>query len=91
MIPVDIQLAKAIGARILELRLQCGLTQLELAERIGSQRPVVTRMERGLHVPAVQTLARVAQAFGIGLAELFQGVDSTPRHNIMRSVLKETA
>lgn len=40
---------RLIGARIRELRLEAEITQGELAEKVGSYRPVLARIERGGH------------------------------------------
>ena len=49
-----------IGARI-----AAGLTQKELAERIGATQPAIARLERGERLPTVETLYRLAKALGV--------------------------
>ena len=47
--------------------MQRGLSQAELARRIGLSRSVIARLEAGGVEPRLTTLDRVAQALGVGL------------------------
>lgn len=63
-------LAGSRANRLADLRKQTGLTQEELAERIGVDQPRVSRMERGdLSRTEVGSLAAYAEAMG-GTLEL---------------------
>ena len=44
------------------VRTEAGLSQVELALRVGTRQPVVSRWERGLDEPRVSTLARIMRA-----------------------------
>ncbi len=50
---------------LLDARKNAGLTQQELAERIGTDKGYVSRVERGLIIPSVSTLYRIAAAMGL--------------------------
>ncbi|MBR3559742.1 MAG: helix-turn-helix transcriptional regulator [Bacteroidales bacterium] len=50
---------------LLDARKNAGLTQQELAERIGADKSYVSRVERGLIIPSVSTLYRIAAAMGL--------------------------
>ena len=50
---------------LLDARKQAGLTQEELAQRIGANKGYVSRLERGLTIPTVSTLYRIAAAMGL--------------------------
>jgi len=50
---------------LLDARKNAGLTQQELAERIGANKSYVSRLERGLTIPTVSTLYRIAAAMGL--------------------------
>ena len=52
------------GGLVRDLRREAGLTQVELAERMGVAQPEVARLEAGGSVPQVPTLARVARGWG---------------------------
>ena len=53
---------------LLKARHEAGLTQAEVAERMGTQAPAVARLERSLatgkHSPSVATLRKYAKACG---------------------------
>jgi DNA-binding XRE family transcriptional regulator len=53
---------------ILAARKAAGLTQAQIAERMGTQTPAIARLERALatgkHSPSLNTLKRYAQALG---------------------------
>ncbi len=53
---------------LLKARQEAGLSQAQLAERMGTQAPAVARLERSLatgkHSPSVATLRKYAQACG---------------------------
>ena len=50
---------------LLDARKNAGLTQAELAARIGAEKGYISRIERGLIVPSVSTLYRIASAMGL--------------------------
>ena len=52
---------------LLDARKKAGLTQAELAERIGADKGYISRLERGLTVPTVSTLYRIAAAMGLAV------------------------
>ena len=53
---------------LLKARQDAGLTQAQVAERMGTQAPSVARLERALatgkHSPSVATLRRYVKAYG---------------------------
>jgi transcriptional regulator with XRE-family HTH domain len=57
-----VKLAKALGDAAREARLRAGLTQADVAERIGVATEVYGRLERGLLMPSVPTLRRLCLA-----------------------------
>jgi len=56
---------------LLKARQSAGLTQAEIAERMGTKAPAVTRLESSLssgkHSPSIATLKKYAQALGCRL------------------------
>lgn len=50
---------------LLDARKKSGLTQQQLAERIGANKSYISRVERGLIIPSVSTLYRIAAAMGL--------------------------
>jgi ribosome-binding protein aMBF1 (putative translation factor) len=54
----------ALAAQVIEARARAGLTQAELAERMGTSQSAVARLESGKAHPSVATLEKLAQATG---------------------------
>ena len=52
---------------LLDVRKNAGITQQELAERIGANKGYISRIERGLIIPSVATLYRIAAAMGLSV------------------------
>lgn len=52
----------SIARAIIRTRVAAGLSQKELAEKIGTTQSVIARLESGEHLPSVSTLKRVAEA-----------------------------
>jgi ribosome-binding protein aMBF1 (putative translation factor) len=52
----------AVAKAVIAARSRAGLTQAELAEKMGTTQPAVARMESGRIQPSLQTLHRLAQA-----------------------------
>ena len=50
---------------LLDARKNARLTQAELAERIGADKSYISRIERGITVPTVATLYKIAAAMGL--------------------------
>src|SRR5581483_11037219 len=58
-------------AALRERRLECGLTQTELAARAGVSRQLVAAVEAGRNVPAIDAALRLAQTLGTTVENLF--------------------
>ena len=52
-----------LAAVVIEARTRAGLSQAELAERIGTKQPAIARIEGG-QLPSTTTLQRIAAATG---------------------------
>lgn len=61
------------GALIRRLRQEKGLTQRELAQRIGVGDKAVSKWERGMGCPDVSLLASLSQELGVGLESMLEG------------------
>lgn len=55
---------------ISRLRIERGLTQAQLAERIGCPQQTVTRWETGCNVPSGRYLIKIAAALGCEIKDL---------------------
>ncbi len=63
---------KTLGTMIAELRKQHGMTQLELAEKMGVTDKAVSKWERDLSCPDISSLPNLAQILGVSVEELMQ-------------------
>lgn len=64
-------LKKRFGNNLRHLRLRRGLTQEQLAERLGLTCHSISNMERGIHAPRFRTLERLVRVLAADAAELF--------------------
>lgn len=71
------------GVLIREARNLAGLSQAELAAKIGTTQPNVSRWERGFDVPRVDTLGRILQACGFEADLRFRRHDDVDRSQIV--------
>ena len=54
----------SIGRELVAARAQAGLSQAQVAERMGTTQSTVARLESGMHPPSLRTVRRFAQAEG---------------------------
>lgn len=73
-------LAAQIGQRIKQLRAERDFSFDAFVEEIGMGRGYVSELERGLVVPTVTALARVAKALEVTVADLVLG--TSPREQL---------
>lgn len=60
----EANLREATAAQLKKLREDNGLTQAELAARLGVKQPVIARVESGKVMPDLRTVHRIAHALG---------------------------
>lgn len=70
---------ETLGKMIASLRKEHGMTQLELAEKMGVTDKAVSKWERDLSCPDVGTLPKLAGLFGVTVDDLMRG-RPTRRH-----------
>ena len=63
---------QTFGTTIAALRKAQGMTQLELAEKMGVTDKAVSKWERDLSFPDVSSLPKLAEIFGVTVDELMQ-------------------
>jgi DNA-binding XRE family transcriptional regulator len=68
------RLIHEVAIAVRGMRASAGITQAELARRIGTSQPTIARLERGLDVrtPRWDTLQRIARALGRQLKLRFE-------------------
>ena len=57
--------AHAVAMRVIGYRIDHGLSQTELARRLGMHQSAVARLEAGDHEPSLGMLARLANGLGL--------------------------
>lgn len=55
---------EALARMVIARRIRYGLTQDQLADRMGTSVSAISRLESGQHRPNVETLEKLGQAFG---------------------------
>jgi len=53
-----------IARAVIQARVHAGLSQQELADRMGTTQPNIARLESGRSLPSVRTLQKVGEATG---------------------------
>jgi len=69
----------ALASTVMDARNRAGLTQAELARKMGTTQPVVARLESGRTRPSMRTLERFAEATGSRLLISFEPQASRKR------------
>ncbi|MFD7835532.1 helix-turn-helix transcriptional regulator [Streptomyces sp. NPDC059761] len=68
----DRELTYAIAQAVYDLRTQQGLSQGELAERVGTKQPRISVVESAVKLPSLPLLVRIASAFGMKVVISFE-------------------
>jgi transcriptional regulator with XRE-family HTH domain len=70
---------RIVGSEVQKLRKAAGITQAELAERMGVDRAYISGLELGQRNPTVLTLWLVAQALGVRVGPFFTSKPAATR------------
>lgn len=68
-------LLKKLGNKIRELRASVGLSQEELAEKVGIHRTYIGSVERGERNVSIINLFYIARSLNSSLSELFESIN----------------
>lgn len=60
-----------LANRLKDRRTELGLTQAELAEKVGVTRKTVNTVENGVFTPSATLAIKLAKALGLSVEELF--------------------
>jgi transcriptional regulator with XRE-family HTH domain len=80
--PEDVR--RLVGGNVRRLRTAAGLTQAELAVRMGVDRAYVSALELGARNPTVVTLWHVAQALEVRIVLLFADRTRTRKSQVSK-------
>lgn len=61
-----------VGANIKKFRVSAGLTQLQLAKKVGVSEPMICQIERGTKMPTVILAKEIADALNVNINELLE-------------------
>lgn len=75
--PADLE-RTPLARRVLELRHQRGLSQVDLAAEAGVSRAHIAKIETGADAPGRETLHALAVYFGVSMDELQAGLGRSP-------------
>jgi ribosome-binding protein aMBF1 (putative translation factor) len=76
--------SQELARLVIRHRAAQGLSQKELAERVGTSHSAISRIESGRHRTSVTTLQRVAEALDL---RLVVGFESGPRERPVRELV----
>jgi len=79
---------QTLGMMISSLRKEKGMTQLELAEKMGVTDKAVSKWERDLSFPDINSIPKLAEIFEISVDELMQ-VKTETKENISKNKVDE--
>lgn len=65
------KLPKTLGKKIQKLRKNIGLTQEEVAEKIGISRAYMGYIEQGRYSASIEVLEKIAKVLKVKMADLF--------------------
>lgn len=80
---------QTFGSMVAELRRQSGMTQLELAEKMGVTDKAVSKLERDLSFPDINSVPKLAEIFGVSVDELMQ-VKTNSKESSLSEKIGET-
>lgn len=66
-----------IARQVILRRGRLGLTQQELAERVGTSHSAISRLESGQHRASIDTLERIGAALGLRLIVRFEEAETS--------------
>ena len=58
-------LTKKLGEQLRKIRVQKGMSQGDIAKKLGVHRSYISGIERGIRNPTVKNLERLADALGV--------------------------
>jgi transcriptional regulator with XRE-family HTH domain len=69
-----------LGRRLKGLRGERGITLTTLAEQTGISAAHLSRLEKGLRQPSIESLLLIARVYGVSISQLVQELDENDHH-----------
>ncbi len=82
---------KSLGSILTELRKQNNMTQADLAEKMGVTDKAVSKWERDISCPNIETIQKLADFFNIPVNELLSAKSSSKKNNIITLIFNAVA
>jgi len=73
-----------LASRIKTARLAKGYTLVRVAELSGLAKGLLSKVENFRVTPSLPSLAKICEALGMNMSDLFEGLDEKPRISIVR-------
>jgi transcriptional regulator with XRE-family HTH domain len=70
---IEAELRREFGRRVVRIRMERGMSQIELARKLGIDRSRLGKWERGLHSPSFAQLVDLARVLEVSADELLTG------------------
>src|SRR5690349_7535330 len=83
-----VALEQELSVRLRRRRLEIGLSQSKLAERVDVSAEFISRLERGATLPSLPTLMRLCSALGCSPDDLLVGKRKADRFEQLRDRLE---
>ena len=84
------QVEKRLGRQVAAYRQTAGLTQEELAEKVGVAVETISRLERGSSIPSLERLEEIGDALGVQLRDLLDFREGrTDRDDAVEALVRE--
>lgn len=68
-----------LAVKIRQYRIENGLTQKELAERLNSSQNTISNYEKGIRTPTVKKLLEIANLLGCSVMDLTAEKETQPK------------
>lgn len=78
---------KSLGVLITELRKEKGMTQAQLAEKMGVTDKAVSKWERDLSCPDISSVPKLAEILGVTVDQLMQSEKSSPNNKQAQDII----
>lgn len=65
-------MGETMGSKIKDLREKAGMTQTDLAERVGVSKSVISAYEKGIRNPSNKVLEQIADTFGVTFLSFYE-------------------
>lgn len=82
---------KSLGSILAELRKQNNMTQADLAEKMCVTDKAVSKWERDISCPNIETIKKLADFFDINVNELLSAKSSSKKNNIITLIFNAVA